>query len=121
MTTRWRDIRGKNPHMTPARIAEAEARLARELLDRCREAEAAARSDDVTPPLCRHCARLMQFASLQPSVVELGQWEEHWRCPEGQWLFHRTVAPPPTAQIVPTPTKGPPVTWRRSSSRDRRR
>jgi hypothetical protein len=38
----------------------------------------------VTPPLCDHCGRLMQFIAAHPNGMTPGQWDETWRCPDGR-------------------------------------
>src|SRR5262249_56792761 len=59
----------------------------------------------VTPPVCCHCGRLMAFVGAWPAVQDPVAWEEHWRCPEGRWVFHRSVpAPPGYRGAAPAPT-----------------
>jgi hypothetical protein len=47
-----------------------------------------------TPPICSHCGKLMQFVAMNLSVRTPGACDESWRCPDGQWMFHRTVSAP---------------------------
>ena len=59
----------------------------------------------ITPPVCCHCGKLMQFVGAYRSVLpeEREKWEETWRCPEGAWSFRRTVPAPPRYRLKDVP------------------
>jgi hypothetical protein len=77
-------------------------------------------NENVTPPVCCHCGRLMLFVAANPALLNgKGQWDESWRCPEGQWSLRRTVPPPPGYERSPEPAP-PPERRRRPRTRRRR-